>query len=294
MHRSVLRLGALALACVPFATIAQTTISPTDRYAHGANVGWIDARPSTADGARVAENVCSGYLYSANVGWICLGDSTPANGIAYSNAAASDYGVNVAPDGALRGYAYSANIGWIQFEPNGDPHIDLTSGHLRGYAYGANVGWINLGTFALSVATPTIHPALDGDTDGIPDFWELLHFATLSTADAGTDRDGDGALDRDEYAADTDPTDASDRLHLVAFTFNFAASPDTATAVFTSQPTRVYSFEYTPQLASPSVWTPSSLGWFLPDPGSTTSRTFSGGEGSRCFFRVSAKRPLAP
>lgn len=284
--------GALGLA--PLTALAQTTISTTDRYAYGANVGWVDARPSAPDGARVAENVCSGYLYSANVGWIHLGDGTPGNGIAYANASGSDYGVNVSAAGALRGYAYGANIGWINFENTGDPHVDLTTGRLSGYAYGANVGWINLGEFSLSVATGSIAPAADTDGDGIPDFWELANFGSLGTANASTDKDGDGALDAAEYAADTNPNDPNDKLRIVSFSFDFAPSPDTATAQFTSKPTRVYSLEYAPLLASPTVWTQSSLGWFLPDAGATTTRNFSGSEGSKWFFKVSAKRPLAP
>lgn len=287
-------LAALAALFAPLAAFAQTTISPTDRYAYGANIGWTDARPSATDGARVTENVCSGYLYAANVGWINLGDGTPANGIAYGNASGTDFGVNVGADGALRGYAYGANIGWINFENTGDPHIDLTTGRLSGYAYGANVGWINLGTFSLSVATLNIAPALDTDGDGIPDFWELANFGGLGVANGSTDKDGDGALDKDEYAADTNPNDPNDKLRIVTFDFNFVPSPDTAKVEFTSKPTRLYSFEFTSLLASPTVYTQSSLGWFLPDPGTTTTRTFTGSEGNKWFFKVSAKRPLAP
>jgi hypothetical protein len=39
--------------------------------------------------------------------------------------AASDYGVNVAPDGKLTGYACGANVGWINFEQiQGMPMVD--------------------------------------------------------------------------------------------------------------------------------------------------------------------------
>ncbi len=71
-----LRVG-VVVACI--ATLGpmlrgESTISTEAHYAYGANIGWIDARPSTADGARLAENTCAGYLYAANVSWINLGE----------------------------------------------------------------------------------------------------------------------------------------------------------------------------------------------------------------------------
>src|SRR5215831_10821313 len=91
---------------------AGTTIGAANRYAYGANLGWMDWRGDTNCGAVIGEYVCSGYIWAANVGWIRLGDGTPVNGIRYLNNSASDYGVNHDGRGNLSGYAWGQNIGW--------------------------------------------------------------------------------------------------------------------------------------------------------------------------------------
>lgn len=48
-------------------------------------------------------------------------------------------------------------------------------------------------------------PPVDSDGDGIPDSWEIKNFGNLTTANATTDTDGDGLLDKDEYKYGTDP-----------------------------------------------------------------------------------------
>src|ERR1700716_3462976 len=111
---------------------AATTINPVNKYAYGANLGWMDWRGDTNSGAIIGEYVCSGYIYAANVGWIHLGSNAPANGIQYQNNSATDYGVNQDGLGNLRGYAYGANIGWINFETLGAPKVDLKSGRMSG------------------------------------------------------------------------------------------------------------------------------------------------------------------
>ncbi|MDB6058954.1 MAG: hypothetical protein JWO95_2798, partial [Verrucomicrobiales bacterium] len=127
---------ALALTVVPASkcVAAVSTIDSVNRYAYGANVGWIDFDST----AVIGEYVCSGYIYSANVGWINLGNGSPANGIYYQNNSGSDYGVNQDGYGNLRGYAYGANIGWINFETNGAPTVDLLSGKFSGSVWSAN------------------------------------------------------------------------------------------------------------------------------------------------------------
>ena len=84
-----------ALSLQPSASLqAGTTIDPFNRYAYGANLGWMNAVADTNNGAVIGEYVCSGYIYSANVGWINLGSGAPANEIQYQNNSAADFGVN--------------------------------------------------------------------------------------------------------------------------------------------------------------------------------------------------------
>jgi hypothetical protein len=47
----------------------------------------------------------------------------------------------------------------------------------------------------------------DTDNDGLPDYWEILYFGSLTATDGTTDSDGDGLSDYSEYLAGTDPTD---------------------------------------------------------------------------------------
>ena len=136
---------------------AATTIDPVNRYAYGANLGWMDWCAATpTNGAVIGEYVCSGYIYSANVGWINLGSGSPANGIQYQNNSATDFGVNQDGLGNLRGYAYGANIGWINFENTGAPKINLITGQMSGYVWSANCGWISLSNAVAYVQTDTI------------------------------------------------------------------------------------------------------------------------------------------
>jgi len=145
-----LKFGALALVFSTFnnrlstAFAGTTTVDAANNYAWGANLGWMDWRGDTNNGAVVGLQVCSGNIYSANVGWIALGNGTPVNGQQYLNNSAADFGVNRDTAGNLRGYAYGANIGWIAFESTGAPKMDLLTGNFSGYAYSANCGWISL------------------------------------------------------------------------------------------------------------------------------------------------------
>jgi hypothetical protein len=57
-----------AVAAVMAMAQGQSTISATDRFAYAPNAGWLDCRPSAADGIRVADTVLAGYAYAANFG----------------------------------------------------------------------------------------------------------------------------------------------------------------------------------------------------------------------------------
>ena len=71
MKKKLLTATALiaAISCV-----AATTIDPDNKYAYGANIGWVNAYADGANGAVIGQAFCSGYMYGANVGWIHLGD----------------------------------------------------------------------------------------------------------------------------------------------------------------------------------------------------------------------------
>ena len=286
---------AVILACLLSAadSNAASTINATNAYSWGANVGWTNWRPSTADGVSIGEYICSGYVWGANVGWINLGNGLPANNIQYSNTSATDYGINFSYDptqpgkAILRGLAYGANIGWINFEAQGNPRLRFSDGHFEGYAYSANCGWINLGDGSFFMQTDAIKLGVDNDGDGMPDAFEFQYFGGLG-ATAGGDSDGDGVTNRDEYLAGTDPTLATDRLQITYFDpLNPLGTSSDLT--WTSTAARFYAIETTTNLLTPFV--DSGLGILTPDAGPTTTRTVSAtGSGLR-FFRIKSIQP---
>jgi hypothetical protein len=272
---------------------AQSTIHTTNKYAHGANTGWMNFRPSAVDGAVAGEAFLSGNIYAANFGWIHVGDGSPANGHTYTNSSGSDIGVNHDGAGNLGGYGYSGNIGWVNFgwttanDPN-RPHFDLLTGQFSGYAYSANTGWINL---AGNLTTDTL-ASPDTDSDGMADAWEIQKFGNLTMAGIGTDKDHDGQSDAAEYAADTNPNQAGEHLRVISQTFN--ASITKVTLQFTTtRPTRTYHIQTSTALLNGGAgdWV-TCVADFVADPGTSTTKTFSFTGGPKRFFRVVAQKPL--
>jgi hypothetical protein len=288
----------LALALATLSTLnsqlstchAATTINPVNKFSYGANIGWMDWRGDTNNGARIGQYVCSGYIYAANVGWINLGGGAPTNGIFYQNLSASDFGVNNDGLGNLRGFAYGANIGWINFENTGAPKFDLKTGKFTGYIYSANCGWISLSNAFAYVQTDTIAPGVDTDGDGIADAWEYQKFGNLTTANATSNSDGDPMTDLQEYLADTNPLDANSYLRIT----NYATASTGATNLltWTSQPTRLYHVHESLSLTSPS-WYDSVLGLISPD-GASTTRNVTDTNTPIRFYRVQAVFPPGP
>jgi hypothetical protein len=268
----------------------QSTISTVDKFVYAANGGWIDFRTSAADGVVVTEYYLSGKAYAANFGWINLGGGAPVNGHTYSNASATDFGVNLSAAGELTGYAYAANVGWINFEQvYGQPRLDLLTGKFTGYAYAANLGWISLGTPSSDLVTATVSSP-DTDGDGIGDAYERLYFGNLTVMNATSDTDGDGASDVQEYAANTQPNNPADYLRIINQSHTGAFTSVALT--FTSKPNRLYTIEHNTDLVG--AWTDSGLGLFAPAVGVTTLRNFGYPAGPQRFFRVLAHRPLQP
>lgn len=278
---------------------AASTINAVNRFAYGANLGWIDWRGDVASGAVIGAFACSGNIYAANVGWISLGDGTPANGIRYANNTAADTGVNHDGTGNLNGYAYGANIGWLTFTNRAadgsfydGPKVDLLSGRLSGFVWSANCGWISLNTAQGFVQTDTMDCGPDTDGDGIPDAWELLYAANLGVMTGVGDNDGDGVSNRDEFTADTNPFDPNSRLRVTTITKPGVPSP--VTLVWSSAPTRQYRIRTTPDLGAPFPWPEVGLGLLTPDPGASTTRVLAAPADPFRFYVIEAIKPLQP
>lgn len=276
-----------------FACVATTTINATNHFSYGANIGWIDAAGDVTNGAVIGLTYASGFMYGANVGWIHLGDGSPDDGTSYSNITSTDYGVNLEPDGDLRGFAYGANIGWVNFEPLGDPSVDLLTGAMSGYAYGANVGWLSLSNMQAFVQTDILDPGPDSEPDGLPDAWELSYTNDLATLFGGGDADGDGATDDEELNAGTNPLDGGSVL---AITLQVPDPPMNANDItWNSVPTRLYRVEQNGDILNPGAWADSGAGMVPPDPGTETTLTVPlGTPAAAQFNRVEAIPPLAP
>jgi hypothetical protein len=267
---------------------AATTIDAVNRYAYGANLGWMNWVADTNNGAVVGAYVCSGYIYSANVGWINLGSGSPTNGIYYQNLSANDFGVNQDGLGNLRGYTYGANIGWVNFETNGAPKINMITGRMSGYVWSANCGWISLSNAVAYVQTDTISPGALAP-DGLPIAWLLMNFGTTNV-NANADPTGKGMTIGQDYLAGTDPNNPNSILRITAESFSPGGT--SATLTWDSVLTRYYYIQQTPSLSSP-VWTDSGLGLIAPA-GASTVRSFTGANAPMRFYRVEAVRPLTP
>jgi hypothetical protein len=288
----------LTLAVAATSLGAATTISADDHFAYGANVGWMDCRGDVNNGAVIGEFVCSGFVWAANVGWISLGHGTPVNGMRYQNNSTADFGVNHDGAGNLAGYAWGANIGWITFtnrtdsgSPYDGPKVDLLTGQLSGLVWSANVGWISLSNLSASVRTLTLAAGTDSDGDGIPDAWELTHFANLAAASSSSDLDRDGFSDLSEYLADTDPNDPNSNLRITHYAASSGGSP--ADITWTSRSTRQYRV-LKRGLADTGSWLDVGLGLLNADAGGSTSRSFADPPSDQSFYRIESLKPLSP
>ena len=274
---SLLLLGSLA------SSWAATTIDLVNKYAYGANLGWMDWYADGANGAVISDYVCCGYIYAANVGWINLGSGSPANGIRYQNLSGSDFGVNNDGLGNLRGYAWGANVGWINFESTGAPTVDLQSGKFSGYIWSANCGWISLSNAAAFVQTDHILPGTL-DTNGLPIAWEMSNFGHTGV-DPKADPDHDGMSNMEEYLAGTDPNDPNDYLRITNFTRDGTGYNRMS---WTSVPTRYYYIQQTSVLNDAThPFTDTLIYWGL---GWHSTGFYD--TGTAVFYRIRAFRPL--
>lgn len=270
---------------LPSVLRATTTINVANRYAYGANLGWMDGRGDTNNGAVIGEYVCSGYIYSANIGWINLGNGSPTNGIYYQNLSTNDFGVNQDGLGNLRGYAWSGNVGWINFETNGAPKIDLVTGKFSGSVYSANCGWISLSNATAYVQADSVQQGALAP-DGLPVAWLMTYFGTTNVS-ASADPDGDGLNNQQEYLAGTNPNNASSTLKITTATHGLS-TPTYTILGWTAVPTRFYAIQYRTNLLTGS-WADYAV-----LPGLGTSSVGFDDYYNTDFFRIRAFRYLTP
>ncbi len=293
MMRSMIQLlTAVAVTALPVVPCwSASNFSAADSSSWSANVGWIDWRHNVSSGVEIDQFVASGFIYSPNIGWLNLGSGRPINGIAYQNSTASDFGVNLDSEGNLRGYAYSANVGWINFEAIGQPQLDLSTGRLTGFAYGSNIGWISLSGSGYTLRVDFVGNGRDSDEDGIPDAWELQHGNSLNALSRTGDIDGDGHTDLEEYLADTDPADPTDRLSILKMELRPGGN---VSLTWRSSTKRQYGIQSAGFLSDNGLWN-NLVPRVISGSGSIETHELSVPSGeTQGFFRLQVVRPLAP
>jgi hypothetical protein len=286
MNHLTLTITALIAITTAALQAQYSTINESKAFGYAANAGWLNFRPTAADGVQVFEYSLSGKVYGANIGWINLGNGSINQ---YSNTNSTDYGVNHDGTGRLFGYAWGANIGWIQFGSLSDstpnrPRFDLATGLFSGYAWSGNIGWINLGTSRLKT---DLVQRPDADGDGIGDAWELAYTGTLTTLAPNADSDGDGRSNLQEYLADTNPLakDAAPSLKILGTTRD-ATGDNTSHLQFDARATRSYVLQRSTNLLggswlgkTPILGTGALMDLYPVTPG------------PRSFFRLDVKPP---
>ena len=140
MYRNKIIILGIITFCLFFThqSLASTlngTISDTERYAWGENIGWVDFG-SEAGNVHITDTALSGYAYGENIGWINLD------------------GVTNDKEGHLAGYAWGENVGFIDFS---QVEID-NHGYFTGSAYGENIGFILFNKDDINIVTTDWRP----------------------------------------------------------------------------------------------------------------------------------------
>jgi len=129
----------------------------------------------------------------------------------------------------------------------------------------------------------------DMDGDGIPAYWEIMHFGGSTNAIASIDSDGDGADNYSEYIAYTIPTD-SNSVFRITGEFNATNGLTEVSATFNALRSRDYALEGTTNLIT-GGW--SNMTGHVrgtdSDMGLVATNTTGAG-----MYRVEAKLPGSP
>jgi hypothetical protein len=90
--------------------------------------------------------------------------------------------------------------------------------------------------------------AWDTDNDGLDDDWEVAYFGNLSR-NGSADFDGDGASERQEFLAGTDPTNGGSVFRVITVA---SVSGGNRQIIWSGNPERSYRVEYKDDLGSPT------------------------------------------
>jgi hypothetical protein len=104
-------------------------------------------------------------------------------------------------------------VNWLS---NAEPTLIITNCQSNGtfrVVVANTAGSVNGNSAALTVLP-------DSDGDGLPDAWETNHFGNLTAVNGTADSDGDGMINRDEFSAGTNPTNALSVLKITLTTTN--------------------------------------------------------------------------
>ena len=156
-------------------------------------------------------------------------------------------------------------------------------GERDSYAY-VNTGYLKTDTIAIT----------DVDSDGISDAWELSRSGRTALLGTNSDRDGDGVSDLNEFRADTDPLASTSRPQVTIMIQILNGEPATSITTGITWPSssqRLYKIQFSSNLTS---WSDAAPDLFLPDAGSTTTRSVTHAISDKVFFRIQSARPLAP
>ena len=286
LPRCISKFALCALPVLPaLSAVAQSNFDLSHSLINVGSIGALEwAAPQS--GAVINQYYASGYIYGANIGWVSLGAS-PADKLQYRNNSATDFGVNLTPDGALRGYAYGANVGWINFEPLGNPRVDWISGKLAGRAWSANLGWLELENSTEFLRIESLPEPADSDLDGIADSWEILYASNLTSFSAASDADFDGLTDLEEYLAGTDPLDSVDYLSV---NVSVSPAPRGSTLVWPTKPGYLYFIDQRSTLGASALWSTASEKIVGNGSAATLTIPFAN---AYTFYRVRAYPPLS-